>query len=932
MRRLFVFLGAVSLLAGCGDDDTTPPASPSITLTSSETAGTVARGASGTATLTLGRVNGYGGNVNFTAEGAPTGVTVTFTPATLSGAATTSTATIAVGSTAAPGTATLTFRATGSGVTDKTVTYALTVPTSAITVSAGTGTATAAQGANTTVPITITRTGGATGPVTLTAEGLPAGVTAAFAPTPIPDGSTTSTLTLTVGATATTGTFPIVVRAAGTGVQDQTATVQLTVTAAAAAGYTLTAGPAALSIGAGQPGTSTITIARTGGFTGNVTLGLEGAPAGVTGTFTPNPATSAANTSVLALTTTAAVVPGTYNLTVRGTATGQTDRTATIALTVTGPPGITVTLAPTTLSIAAGANSTSNVTIARVGGFTGDVALSTPNAPAGISATFAPATLTGTNTAAVATVAVGAGVTAGTYNLVVAATGAGGVVGNATLAVTVPAPSGFSLAATNASAAQGGTGNSTVTITRTGTFTGAVALTATGVPANVTAAFNPASATGGTSTLTFTAAANATPGTYTVTVNGTGTGAPNASTTLTLTVTASGGGGGNVNWRFCDASRIPLWFAFRNGSTGAWTPVTPSANNTFSFNLTGAVGSVAMVIPRTGGGTDGYVYLNTATELQGIAAGECTNNQGTPTKSLTGTVAGLAALQIGGVSVGGATATINGPATTYSLTNVPDRVTDLLAARNTIGAGGFTPDRGLIRRSVNYSAGSAIPLIDFAGSESFALTTATATIANAGADQVSYIQTFQTGNGASAPLGLGTPTGATATIYGVPSSMTQAGDLHAFIVGASNSALTSVRSFAQYNRELANRTYTLGGELTLPTLTTTATTPYARIRAAGTWQAEYPDAGASSMTQTSGVSRAWTINGSRGYFGTGAATYEFEVPDFTGSTGFQNTWGFVTGSPVSVNTSFYGYLTGTGGAITEGSSFRYAARTQTITP
>ena len=41
------------------------------------------------------------------------------------------------------------------------------------------------------------------------------------------------------------------------------------------------------------------------------------------------------------------MAPGTYNLTVRGAATGQTDRTATIALTITAPPAITVALSPT---------------------------------------------------------------------------------------------------------------------------------------------------------------------------------------------------------------------------------------------------------------------------------------------------------------------------------------------------------------------------------------------------------------------------------------------------------------------------------------------------------------------------------------------------------------------------------------------------------
>ncbi len=240
MRRLLLSLATVSLLAACGGGDgTTPPTgTPGITLAIGTASGTIALGASGTTTLTLGRVDGYADAVLLSAEGTPTGVTVTFAPQTLSGTTTSSTATISVGTTAPAGTSNITFRATGSGVTDKTVTYALTIPAPAITVSVGTGTASAVQGGTATVPVTITRTNGATGAVTLTAEGLPANVTAAFVPASIPDGSTTSTLTLTVGANATVATSPIVVRATSPGVTDQTATVQLTVTAGATPAYT----------------------------------------------------------------------------------------------------------------------------------------------------------------------------------------------------------------------------------------------------------------------------------------------------------------------------------------------------------------------------------------------------------------------------------------------------------------------------------------------------------------------------------------------------------------------------------------------------------------------------------------------------------------------------------------------------------------------
>ena len=94
---------------------------------------------------------------------------------------------------------------------------------------------------------------------------------------------------------------------------------------------------------------------------------------------------------------------------------------------------------------------------------------------------------------------------------------------------------GFSLSGTSVSVAQGASGNSTVTITRTGGYAGAVALTATGLPANVSAAFSLTPTTGNTSVLTFTTT-GAAAGTYNITVNGTGPAAANQSTTLTLTI------------------------------------------------------------------------------------------------------------------------------------------------------------------------------------------------------------------------------------------------------------------------------------------------------------------------------------------------------------------------------------------------------------
>jgi len=136
--------------------------------------------------------------------------------------------------------------------------------------------------------------------------------------------------------------------------------------------------------------------------------------------------------------------------------------------------------------------------------------------------------------------------TSGSYSAVVGydlVTGWGSPTAGLITALTGSSPSGFSLSASAASVAPTGTGSSTVTLTVSGGYSDSVALTASGLPANVTAAFSPTSVSAGskTSTLTFTAT-GATPGNYTVTVKGTGGDGTVETTTVALTVTGTAPG------------------------------------------------------------------------------------------------------------------------------------------------------------------------------------------------------------------------------------------------------------------------------------------------------------------------------------------------------------------------------------------------------
>jgi hypothetical protein len=213
----------------------------------------------------------------------------------------------------------------------------ITPPTQSISIALAPATLELNQGASGTVTVTVTRNGGFTGAVTVAAEGLPTGVT--IPGITIASGSASGTLNVSAAAAAAAATTPLTIRATGTGVNPATASLSLTVRTVSnpvpAFAIGLSAGTA--SIAAGASTNVTVNVTRTGGFTGAVGLAVTGAPAGMTASFNPASVTGASST--LTVSAGAAVAAGTYPLTVRGTATGLTDQTALLTVTVTGGGG-----------------------------------------------------------------------------------------------------------------------------------------------------------------------------------------------------------------------------------------------------------------------------------------------------------------------------------------------------------------------------------------------------------------------------------------------------------------------------------------------------------------------------------------------------------------------------------------------------------------
>jgi hypothetical protein len=861
-----------------------------------------------------------------------------------------------------------------------------TEPTPTIDIALSAATLSIVQGANGTVNLTLTRGGGFTEAVAVTVEGAPAGVTATAAPASIATGSTSSVITIAAGGTAAPGTYNLTVRATGTGVTAKTAPVALTVTAAPVQNYSLAVAPSPVSVPQGANGTTTVTITRTGGFAGAVGLAATGLPTGVTAAFSPQSVPGNTNTSTLTLTAAANATVGTSTVTVTGTATGPGEKTATFQLNVTAVTAgsYTIAVTPATVPVVQGATATANVALTRTGGFAGAVTFAVEGLPTGVTGAFNPANTTTDASALTLTAAANATV-GGPTTVTVKGTAQGQADKTATfqLNVTAAPVGGFTiaLAPTTLPVQQGGTGTSTVTITRTNGFAGAVTLTATGLPNGVTAAFNPPAPTTNTSTLTLTASPTATVGgPTTVTVRGNSGTLTEQTATLALTVTAATGGSGNTTWEFCSAAETPLWLAVQDGN-GAWSRVTPTGTK-FQFNIAAATGGVAFVnatsdasiaaasrtlarrmsvameaallmqnkavearasrtaryAARARSLVDGFdltIVYGTQAELNAQGTSYCLTGSG---KTVNGTVANVAATQTAEISLGDAFTSVSGGTTTFQLTDVPDGALDLVASRGTFDLNTFTStvDKLIIRRGVNPANNSTLPVLDFNAAEAFAPAQANLTVGNLGGDTPIVTTTYFTASGTSGAglfNGFGTGPGPF-KYYGVPTDKQIAGDLHfAFVLaGPASENADNARLAGLFFKDPTDRTVTLGAVLPTPAVTVAATTPYVRLRAQGSATAAYNKYVQVSYTQAT-AARVVSIGASAAYLAN-ATTYDFTIPDFTGAAGWDNNWGLKAGAETQWTVSGIGF-TGIGVDSpnpVEGSTVQAGLRFGTITP
>lgn len=995
MRRLWSFgwmAGAALAIVACSgsDDDglpTNPPPTPTIAIQVSPASATVSRGDNASASVSLTRGGGYTGAVQLAATGVPSGVSVVFNPASLSGSTSSATMTVSAGEEAAAGKApSFQITASGAGVDPSSASFSLEVSAPTIALSGVPPTISAVQGGSASIPVSITRGGGFSGSVTVTASGLPAGVTASAVT--IPGSSSSGTMTLDVSAAAVPGSASITLTATGDGVLQQTATSSLTITAAATPAFSILAAPAAVSLTAGSTATSNITVARSGGFSGRVTLSVEGAPDGVTASIAPTALEANETSAVLTLTSTAAAVPGNYSLSVSGSGSGVANQSAAIAVTITEAEGLSISTTTGAAEINPGGTASTGVSIVRSGGYAADVSLSVEGLPSGLSASFSPAILSGSTAAATLTLSADAALAVGDYQLRVVASGpavGGGEVSAGTaLQLSVLSPKSYTINAGTASVDQGQTASLAVTLDRSGGFDGEVTLSVSGLPTGVTASISPASSTGNSFTLELVVPASLTPGSYNGTITGSAAGIDDvvASFAFTVNSAGNGGSGGNVVWTFCNVDHYPVWFAVQNGS-GAWTTVDADGsggggNRTYSFTVDDR-GGVAYATPGLStSGTEITVYYMDRVELQAGGTQECVNSPAT--QDLSGSVAGVASGGFGNSAVvwlgsGSGSSSTDGP---YTLRGAPLGISDLLAVRSTLNLTSFSmiPDKAILRRNVNYTG--SIPLVDFGSSEAFDPALATYTVSGlAGETDMMATSSFSTVNGSigsftsilmppvvrasqalprevsrafaanragvtafARQMGQRIPaTGARLTgdeaigIYGIPDSKLESGDMHGVMVMAYRTTpggdISDGRITYQFNHKLADRTLTLGAQAPALSPSNTASTPYRRLGLSGAWAADYPDAVAVEYYQRTVNTNSWTINMTRNY--AGSSNWDLTIPDLSAASGFQSAWGLGSGA-IEFSFTQTGITSGYDlhSRPLEGTAFRAATRTGTV--
>lgn len=212
----------------------------------------------------------------------------------------------------------------------------------------------------------------------------------------------------------------------------------------------------------------------------------------------------------------------TATLTVTDNANLTDPHPPTRTITVNPAPDFSISASPSSQPATQGSNAAYTVSVNALNGFTDTVNLSVSGLPSNASASFVPASVTGSGSSTL-TVTTSSTTPVGSYT--VSITGATATLSHTVnVTLTVNSSGDFALTAspTTLQISRGGSGSDTITVSALSGFTGAVSLSLSGLPARVSASLTPSSVAGSSlSVMTIRVNKPARTGTYNLTITGT---------------------------------------------------------------------------------------------------------------------------------------------------------------------------------------------------------------------------------------------------------------------------------------------------------------------------------------------------------------------------------------------------------------------------
>lgn len=148
----------------------------------------------------------------------------------------------------------------------------------------------------------------------------------------------------------------------------------------------------AITIPRGESDAVSIVVTRTGGFDGEITFALDGAPSGLTARFNPVKTDAACAETALTLTVAEGLDTRRYSLKVLAIS-GNRRKEVDLVLTVQEEPRFSLEVAPTRLTVVDKGTTELEVGLVATPTFTDCVTLTLPGAPPGFVASFNPASI-----------------------------------------------------------------------------------------------------------------------------------------------------------------------------------------------------------------------------------------------------------------------------------------------------------------------------------------------------------------------------------------------------------------------------------------------------------------------------------------------------------------------------------------------------------